>query len=90
MPQGMPMQQPQMGAGGMGGMPGVPQSMMPPQAPMAMPPQLGMPNIPQSAPGQNPMIAQYMQVCARLLPSVTEKNPYLKEKVGEAIFPTIR
>lgn len=31
-----------------------------------------------------------MQVCGRLLPAVTEKNPYLKEKVGEAIFPFIR
>lgn len=91
MAPGMPMQQPQMGPGGMGGMPGVPQAMMPPQAPMAqMPPQPGMPSIPQGAPGQNPMIVQYMQVCGRLLPSVTEKNPYLKEKVGEAIFPFIR
>jgi len=90
MPQGMPMQQSQMGPGGMGGMPGVPQSMMAPQAPMAMPPQPGMPSIPQGAPGQNPMVMQYMQVCGRLLPSVTEKNPYLKEKVGEAIFPFIR
>jgi RNA recognition motif-containing protein len=90
MPQGMPMQQqPQMGPGGMGGMPGVPQSMMAPQAPMAMPP-AGMASAPQGAAGQNPMVMQYLQVCGRLLPSVTEKNPYLKEKVGEAIFPTIR
>jgi hypothetical protein len=36
------------------------------------------------------MILQYQNVCGRLLPSVTEKNPYLKEKVGEAIFPFIR
>ena len=90
MPQGMPMQQPPMQPG-MGGMPGVPQGMMPPQAPMAqMPPQPGMPGIPQGAPGQAPIVMQYLQVCGRLLPSVQEKNPYLKEKVGEAIFPFIR
>ena len=36
------------------------------------------------------MVMQYMQVCSKLLPAVTEKNPYLKEKVGETIFPFIR
>ena len=76
------------------GMPGVPQGMMPPQAPMAQPmaPQPGMPGPPQGqAPqGGNPMVMQYMQVCSKLLPAVTEKNPYLKEKVGETIFPFIR
>jgi polyadenylate-binding protein len=72
----------------MGGMPGMPQNMMPP-APMAqqMPPQPVMQNMPQ---GGNPMVMQYMQVCGSLLPSVTERNPYLREKVGEAIFPFIR
>lgn len=88
MPQGMPMQQ-NMGPGGMVGMPGIPQGMMPPQAPQ-MPPQPGMPGVPQGAPGQNPIVMQYMQTCPRLVPSITEKNPYLKEKVGEAIFPIIR
>jgi polyadenylate-binding protein len=67
-------------------MPFVPQ-MMPPAPPMQMPPQPGMPNIPQ---GANQIVIQYMQVCGALLPSVTERNPYLKEKVGEAIFPFIR
>ena len=81
---GMPMQQPM-------GMPG----MMPPQAPMAQPPmapQPGMPGPPQGQvpAGANPMVMQYMQVCSKLLPAVTEKNPYLKEKVGETIFPFIR
>lgn len=91
MPQGMPGAGQQPMAPGMG-MPGVPQGMMP-QAPMAqqMPPQPGMPGVPpQNVQGQNPMVMQYMQVCSRLLPSITEKNPYLKEKVGEAIFPFIR
>ena len=32
----------------------------------------------------------YMQATTKLLPSVTEKNPYLKEKVGETIFPFIK
>ena len=36
------------------------------------------------------MVMQYMQATSRLLPSVTEKNPFLKPKVGEAIFPFIR
>lgn len=73
------------------GMPGVPQGMMP-QAPMAQPMVPGMPGPPQGqAPqGGNPMVMQYMQVCSKLLPAVTEKNPYLKEKVGETIFPFIR
>jgi polyadenylate-binding protein len=32
----------------------------------------------------------YMSVTTKLLPAVTERNPYLKEKVGEAIFPFIK
>jgi len=65
---------------------------MAPQAPPMAPamPQPGMPGPPQGAPGQNPMVMQYLAECQRLLPSVTEKNPYLKQKVGEAIFPYIR
>jgi RNA recognition motif-containing protein len=82
---GMPMNQPPI----MGGMPGAPQQPMQqmPQAPMP-----GMPGPPQAAAGAgaNPMVVQYMQTCGRLLPAVTEKNPYLKEKVGETIFPFIR
>jgi len=30
--------------------------------------------------------ARYLAITQRLLPSVTEKNPYLKEQVGQAIF----
>lgn len=51
-----------------------------PMGPMLVPLQ----RIPSSA------AQHYMQVTTKLLPSVTERNPYLKEKVGEAIFPFIK
>ena len=70
------------------GMP-VPQGQRMPQAPMPnmMPPQAPMPNAMQA---QNPVAAQYLGVTSKLIPSITERNPYLKERVGEAIFPFIK
>jgi hypothetical protein len=60
----------------------MPNNMMPPQA-QASP----MPNAMSS---QNPIAAQYLGVTSKLIPSITERNPYLKERVGEAIFPFIK
>ena len=54
--------------------------MMPPQAPMGQP---GMQ-------ASSPIAAQYLGVTSKLIPSITERNPYLKERVGEAIFPFIK
>ena len=38
----------------------------------------------------NPVAAQYQQVAAKISGQISEKNPYLKERVGEAIFPFIK
>lgn len=65
--------------------------MMPPQpgAPMGAPmPQPGAPGAP-GAP-TNPIAAQYQQVAMKISAQISEKNPYLKERVGEAIFPFIK
>jgi hypothetical protein len=90
MPQGQPM--PNM----TGGMP------RPGGAPMGAPmPQLGqmgapMPGAPMPQPGApaagptNPIAAQYQQVAMKISAQISEKNPYLKERVGEAIFPFIK
>jgi len=74
-------------------MPGQGQPQMPgrqqqqPMQPMA--PQGGMPQQPQ--PGMMQMPPQndaekFEQDAARLLPSVMERNPYLKEQVGQCIY----
>jgi hypothetical protein len=62
-------------------MPGPQGNMVPPQ-PIA-PHQ----NMPQA---MNPVAMQYQQQTAPLIPSISEKNPYLKERVGECIFPFIK
>tara|TARA_B100000780_G_scaffold270750_1_gene230912 strand:+ start:559 stop:885 length:327 start_codon:yes stop_codon:yes gene_type:complete len=54
--------------------------MMPPQAPMGAP----------AMQASSPIAAQYLGVTSKLIPSITERNPYLKERVGEAIFPFIK
>ena len=85
---GMPMPMGQRPGGPMG--PPMPQGgMMPPQpgAPM------GAPIPPGGAMGatpSNPVAAQYQQVAAKISGQISEKNPYLKERVGEAIFPFIK
>ena len=77
--------------------PGMPQPGMPQPAGMPQPgmPQPGMPQQPgmqQMRPGppQPPMPAgpgaNYQAQAYKLIPSVTEKNPYLKEQVGHLIY----
>ena len=63
-----------------------PNGMMPPQpgAPMGAP-MPGQPGAPS-----NPVVAQYQAVAMKIAPQITEKNNYLKERVGEAIFPFIK
>ena len=38
----------------------------------------------------NQIAAQYQQVADKMRGQIFEKNPYLKERVGEAIFPFIK
>lgn len=40
------------------------------------------------APNQAQLTPQqkYFSICQKLLPSVTERNPYLKDQVGQVIF----
>jgi len=88
-PMGQPMGQP-MPNNGMPPAPGG-QQRMPPQAPM--PQQMQMPPQAPMQPGMqaaSPIAAQYLGVTGKLIPSITERNPYLKERVGEAIFPFIK
>merc|ERR1711935_1152648 len=77
-PRGMPQapQQPAMAQPGM------------PQAPPMPSVQAPMPNAQQQVPvNQNMPIAQRYQLAAgKLLPSVVEKNPYLKDHVGHLIY----
>lgn len=40
----------------------------------------------QQAPAHMTPATRYLAITQRLLPSVTEKNPYLKEQTGQAIF----
>lgn len=62
----------------------MPQAPMPPGGPLA-------PNMmSQIQNASSPIAAQYIAVTTKLLPSVTPRNPYLKERVGEAIFPFIK
>jgi hypothetical protein len=74
-----------------GQMPGLnAQTRMPPM-PMAQQPPVGMPGMPgapnMAAPQQNLTPQQkYMMNAQKLLPSVTERNRYLKEQVGNLIF----
>merc|ERR1719460_1269693 len=71
-----------------GGMPrpGAPMGApMPQPANGMMPPQPGAPGAPT-----NPIAAQYQQVAMKISAQISEKNPYLKERVGEAIFPFIK
>lgn len=80
-PQGMPQPNPQ----------GMPQPGMPqPGMPQPGMPQPGMPQQMRPGPPQPPMQAgpagTYVQSAFKLLPSVTEKNPYLKEQVGHLIY----
>ena len=56
-----------------------------PPPPGMMPPQPGAPGAPT-----NPIAAQYQQVAMKISAQISEKNPYLKERVGEAIFPFIK
>ena len=54
---------------------------------------MGAPMPPGGAMGatpSNPVAAQYQQVAAKISGQISEKNPYLKERVGEAIFPFIK
>ena len=73
----------------MGGGPGMsqqPAGRMPPQPGMGarMPAQPGMG---QAMPMQQMTPAQkYQDAAAKLLPSVTARNPYLKEQVGQVIY----
>lgn len=57
------------------GMPQMPQPGMPQQ------PNMQRPMPPQAGPAAN-----YVQQGYKLLPSVTDKNPYLKEQVGHLIY----
>lgn len=41
---------------------------------------------PQQNPANMSPAARYQTVTQKLLPSVTDKNPYLKDQVGQAIF----
>lgn len=67
-------------------------------APMPQMNQMGapMPGAPMPQPGApaagptNPIAAQYQQVAMKISAQISEKNPYLKERVGEAIFPFIK
>jgi len=81
---GMPQQRgmPQAPQPGMPGMPGAPQGM--PGMPGAPG---GMPGAPQQANTANMSPHQkYVSVTQKLLPSVTERNVYLKDQVGQAIY----
>jgi len=68
-----------------------------PQAPQpGVPQQKGMPGMPAMpmVPGQmNPQQMQnlpinqkYAMLCSKILPSCNEKNPHLKDQVGQTIF----
>lgn len=66
----------------------VPQHMQPPQAP-------GQPGMPMQPP--NPAMMQnmtpgqrYVMATAKFIPAVTEKNPHMKEQVGQCIFDFIQ
>jgi len=80
----------------MGPMPGMPQQQrMPPQQPVPMqPPQPGA-GMPMQPP--NPAMLQnmtpgqrYVMATAKFIPAVTEKNPHMKEQVGQCIFDFIQ
>lgn len=63
---------------------GMPQAPLPHGGPL--PPNfMGQTQYPSS-----PIAAQFMSVTSKLIPSITPRNPYLKERVGEAIFPFIK
>ena len=67
------------------GQPGIPQ----PQQQPGMPPQMpGMPHQPMAAQQRGPQTPEqkYAAATLRILPSCIERNPYLKESVGTAIF----
>ena len=51
-----------------------------------MPQQPGMPQQPNMMAQQMPHQQRYMQGAMKLLPSITERNPYMKEQVGTHIF----
>jgi len=77
---GMPMAPGQMNQGG-----------MPPKpAPQGMPQQPGMPMAPGQMNQQQmqnvPPPQRFLMACQKILPSCSEKNPHLKEQVGQAIF----
>merc|ERR1711970_1490921 len=61
----------------MPGMPGMP------QAAGGMP---QMPAQPQMNPAQMTPAQRYVAATQKILPSVNEKNPYLKDQVGQSIF----
>lgn len=76
----MPQAQQQPGMPGMPSMPGAPQQQMTGGMP-------GMPGAPAQANTANMSPQQrYFASCQRLLPSVQERNPLLKDQVGQAIF----
>jgi len=76
-----------------GGMPQAPQPIMSgmPGAPQGMP---GMPGAPGGMPGAPQQVntanlppqQKYLMITQKLLPSVTERNVYLKDQVGQAIY----
>jgi len=73
------------------GMPGAPNQMggaPMPGAPARPPQQMNqMPGAPaQMNQQQMTPLARYQQACAKILPSCNERNPHLKEQVGQAIF----
>lgn len=58
-----------------------------PQAPnQMMPQQPGMPQQPNMMPQNVSHQQRYLQGAMKLLPSITERNPYMKEQVGTHIF----
>lgn len=67
-------------------MQGMPQQPGMPQPGPGMPQQPGMPQMRPQQPQAVGPAANYVQQGYKLLPSVTEKNPFLKEQVGHLIY----